>query len=100
MNRRPPTSTRTDTLFPYTTLFRYVHDSAQHRRLEPQPRGAKGDVGRRATQVFGEARYIFQARSHLLRVEVDAQASQADHIQLTPTGKTSLAHAEIGRAHV
>src|SRR3546814_7461061 len=29
MKRRPPRSTRTDTLFPYTTLFRC--------RLEPQP---------------------------------------------------------------
>src|SRR3546814_18551606 len=24
MNRRPPRSTRTDTLFPYTTLFRFL----------------------------------------------------------------------------
>src|SRR3546814_5142183 len=31
MIRRPPGSTRTDTLFPYTTLFR--SDSAVHRRL-------------------------------------------------------------------
>src|SRR3546814_4497405 len=31
MIRRPPRSTRTDTLFPYTTLFRSVHD-----RLEQQ----------------------------------------------------------------
>src|SRR3546814_18822356 len=30
MIRRPPRSTRTDTLFPYTTLFRSVH-----RRLPP-----------------------------------------------------------------
>src|SRR3546814_5480122 len=30
MIRRPPRSTRTDTLFPYTTLFR----SARHRHLE------------------------------------------------------------------
>src|SRR3546814_9685149 len=29
MRRRPPTSTRTDPLFPYTTLFRSVE--AQHR---------------------------------------------------------------------
>src|SRR3546814_8763759 len=28
MIRRPPRSTRTDTLFPYTTLFRSVHTSA------------------------------------------------------------------------
>src|SRR3546814_4423005 len=28
MIRRPPRSTRTDTLFPYTTLFRSFHDAA------------------------------------------------------------------------
>src|SRR3546814_3821146 len=36
MIRRPPRSTRTDTLFPYTTLFRSVHPasrSADHRQL-------------------------------------------------------------------
>src|SRR3546814_2122774 len=37
MIRRPPRSTRTDTLFPYTTLFR----SIQHRQLAAlQPIGA------------------------------------------------------------
>src|SRR3546814_12730463 len=34
MIRRPPRSTRTDTLFPYTTLFR----SAQSRRIERRGR--------------------------------------------------------------
>src|SRR3546814_9627776 len=34
MIRRPPRSTRTDTLFPYTTLFR----SAEHRRPPRRPR--------------------------------------------------------------
>src|SRR3546814_17036618 len=29
MNRRPPSSTRTDTLFPYTTLFRSVARDAE-----------------------------------------------------------------------
>src|SRR3546814_14236341 len=32
MIRRPPRSTRTDTLFPYTTLFRSVRYSAGHGR--------------------------------------------------------------------
>src|SRR3546814_20570570 len=36
MNRRPPKSTRTDTLFPYTTLFR-SHRPAEERR------GVEGD---------------------------------------------------------
>src|SRR3546814_862427 len=31
MRRRPPRSTRTDTLFPYTTLFRSAEDVAQRR---------------------------------------------------------------------
>src|SRR3546814_366386 len=37
MIRRPPRSTRTDTLFPYTTLFR---------SLQPHPRAAAGENGR------------------------------------------------------
>src|SRR3546814_10312875 len=32
MLRRPPRSTRTDTLFPYTTLFRSQHSSEHHQR--------------------------------------------------------------------
>src|SRR3546814_1944190 len=40
MKRRPPRSTRTDTLFPYTTLFR----SAQRRR---QTAGERALAGRR-----------------------------------------------------
>src|SRR3546814_982505 len=39
MIRRPPRSTRTDTLFPYTTLFRSAHARAAHEaeRTPPQP---------------------------------------------------------------
>src|SRR3546814_20472798 len=33
MIRRPPRSTRTDTLFPYTTLFRSIESSARPFRL-------------------------------------------------------------------
>src|SRR3546814_16314707 len=39
MIRRPPRSTRTDTLFPYTTLFRSVRDRLQ----QPDPALAAGD---------------------------------------------------------
>src|SRR3546814_14686179 len=37
MIRRPPRSTRTDTLFPYTTLFRSPHAAAPVDRLDAQP---------------------------------------------------------------
>src|SRR3546814_18009193 len=33
MIRRPPRSTRTDTLFPYTTLFRSAHDEELGRQV-------------------------------------------------------------------
>src|SRR3546814_4433940 len=38
MIRRPPRSTRTDTLFPYTTLFRSVRDIESYHKniLEPE----------------------------------------------------------------
>src|SRR3546814_18591283 len=60
MIRRPPRSTRTDTLFPYTTLFRSPHDGGHPRgrsrcleQLEGDPAArplfprGRGTVGRR-----------------------------------------------------
>src|SRR3546814_11366750 len=49
MIRRPPRSTRTDTLFPYTTLFR-----AQNRRTSGslhQPQSSKPEKGEEADHV-------------------------------------------------
>src|SRR3546814_5957413 len=46
MRRRPPRATRTDTLFPYSTLFRSVEDGTQMRltgKGEPGP-GGPGDA--------------------------------------------------------
>src|SRR3546814_4940414 len=37
MIRRPPRSTRTDTLFPYTTLFRSTYTPLSSRGLSPGP---------------------------------------------------------------
>src|SRR3546814_1682065 len=52
MIRRPPRSTRTDTLFPYTTLFRSVphRPVADDRPAQPQrrrPRAVPAEAGRR-----------------------------------------------------
>src|SRR3546814_9716783 len=51
MLRRPPRSTRTDTLFPYTTLFRSVgrrhRRSGSGRRHDPHAQGHRGgEIGR------------------------------------------------------
>src|SRR3546814_1822242 len=43
MIRRPPRSTRTDTLFPYTTLFRSLDDEVE---VSPHGRAAHGRDGR------------------------------------------------------
>src|SRR3546814_3748511 len=67
MIRRPPRSTRTDTLFPYTTLFRSkdapVPDIDAHRSQRPvslnfdnvaQQRGGRRDARQMRVQCFGE----------------------------------------------
>src|SRR3546814_1760731 len=46
MIRRPPRSTRTDTLFPYTTLFRSVRARTLHLAGEHLRAGGDGRVGR------------------------------------------------------
>src|SRR3546814_2638916 len=45
MIRRPPRSTRTDTLFPYTTLFRSVGSGNQHEAAEAEQLGLIADTG-------------------------------------------------------
>src|SRR3546814_6940152 len=61
MIRRPPRSTRTDTLFPYTTLFRSVHlrDAGSVRRgragVEDEA-GGRGPAMRRAHRCLDDRR--------------------------------------------
>src|SRR3546814_8489745 len=50
MIRRPPRSTRTDTLFPYTTLFRSLHE--QRPDLPPEP--SRSAYLRSALRLLGE----------------------------------------------
>src|SRR3546814_15059712 len=61
MIRRPPRSTRTATLFPYTTLFRSVGGGGNPRPLEIE---AGGSLALRGTAVIGavEARRVDSRR--------------------------------------
>src|SRR3546814_6510025 len=56
MIRRPPRSTRTDTLFPYTTLFRSVvlhgRFPRESRPNQGQPRRCRADLSGRPGQHF------------------------------------------------
>src|SRR3546814_8157364 len=58
MIRRPPRSTRTDTLFPYTTLFRSVPDRGRRGpfRAVPDRRGGVAARGDRDGRGRGSAR--------------------------------------------
>src|SRR3546814_4674417 len=69
MVRRPPRSTRTDTLFPYTTLFR--SEPRRIRRLERQ-RSQPGEIQarRRRRHAIGPGQGIGDRRSHVRRAEL------------------------------
>src|SRR3546814_375660 len=55
MIRRPPRSTRTDTLFPYTTLFRSTL-RPYHQRHRPRTRAAHWDCKRERPQTLDDCR--------------------------------------------
>src|SRR3546814_5802636 len=71
MLRRPPRSTRTETLFPYTTLFRSMGDPAgrERRSLGPVPAEGTRHHGRHharpdhAGAYWGATAFPAQARS-------------------------------------
>src|SRR3546814_16740458 len=72
MLRRPPRSTRTDTLCPYTTLFRSPHCerwSPHHARLRPSRKDAfPSPVGRPAVLGSGD----WETGSYFLRLDLIA----------------------------
>src|SRR3546814_7111947 len=74
MIRRPPRSTRTDTLFPYTTLFRALglaHDAFIGRRIGDQQAAVAGLVA-----VVGQQRSA-AAAERTIDVQFDAAHFQA-----------------------
>src|SRR3546814_12868163 len=93
MRRRPPRSTRTDTLFPYTTLFRA--------RCDPR-RGEKPGEPEAATdrdELPPVLRLGSVAADHR-RVLVPEQAVVGDQLRtgVLDHGLRLPVHAEIGRA--
>src|SRR3546814_5365280 len=116
MIRRPPRSTRTDTLFPYTTLFRSACVDNHVVRAAEERQGmtalAADDVGRADVDddrgTAGPARALGDERgcagasgSH---IGIDRQVERATRPgscqRARGTAAKRAAAAEIGRAHV
>src|SRR3546814_18914537 len=108
MIRRPPRSTRTDTLFPYTTLFRSRGDQPgrRHGDAPERPRGdlralAGGEEGREA--LCGEARVFLGSQER-----IDSRRKERPPCPVKPTTTAATFRtarppctsrtAEIGRA--
>src|SRR3546814_7189048 len=81
MSRPPPRSTRTDTLFPYPTLFR-SHVAGQHGRMGGPHRDPHA-FARRVEEHFGDARLgrRHQATRRGIRMvlQLDPSPIDADH---------------------
>src|SRR3546814_4011355 len=114
MRRRPPRSTRTDTLFPYTALFRSGrggdHGGVRHRAVFFE---LAHDVGDRAGLLADRDVDALHARRLLVDDRVDRQRGLAgltiadDQLALTAAdrhhrvdGLVAGLHRQIGRAHV
>src|SRR3546814_15140245 len=113
MLRRPPRSTRTDTLFPYTTLFRSGwRPEPPPAPSHPSPPAAAGsdcpDRARAALDrhiCFSARRFSFgfeedddPCRFRGLPIEASSLASSFKLSMLTSGGPSIM--PEIGRAHV
>src|SRR3546814_15653966 len=80
MIRRPPRSTRTDTLFPYTTLF----------RSERRGRGlALTEAGRRTARGF-----------RLARAELEAGLSEVGRLEGREAGRVAIGAMPLSRARL
>src|SRR3546814_6908759 len=119
MIRRPPRTTRTDTLFPYTTLFRSHHsgrdeETFDSRVARPRRGPCKPDL-LRPIHAFQKPKPIRQLRRHLInclvldlwhiiprcgRSEVVAREPHALVIEPAIDDRVICYAVEIGRAHV
>src|SRR3546814_17666702 len=99
MIRRPPRSTRTDTLFPYTTRFRSTHEGPA---LQAQKEAAK---------IFGAERtyFVLNGTSASNKIVLQALVAEGDLVLFDRNNHKAAHHGalllgqgtpEIGRAHV
>src|SRR3546814_5564841 len=102
MIRRPPRSTRTDTLFPYTTLFRSETYLCTPRGT---PGGIEGNYPYVVNGVFLQGcRWVKIGTGYILPIHHLASTSGGADIHPVPRSAGNRvpgdARAQIGRAHV
>src|SRR3546814_15108409 len=107
MIRRPPRSTRTDTLFPYTTLFRSLRADDRHRLaavVTPIAAVALLVEAREVGAVVADGALAEPALVHVHGILGDALHQQDRQVAARQQPQQlHLAvphHLEIGRAHV
>src|SRR3546814_11952717 len=76
MIRRPPRSTRTDTLFPYTTLFRSHQRGSAARQIDPH--GIPRREDRRVAAMYGDAAISFDGEGTCVDEREDRAVVQHD----------------------
>src|SRR3546814_15021392 len=88
MIRRPPRSTRTDTLFPYTTLFRSVLEFAQFHAARLHHLGCMLVVDQREEQMLQRRIFMTAFRCVGERVMEGGfqRSSKRRHFDFTPVG--------------
>src|SRR3546814_19433912 len=94
MIRRPPRSTRTDTLFPYTTLFRSLTDAYQTSFLSVEDAPAKTD------RILMEFPWFNLAKRPRLEPITFEDADIKIEVRPSHRGMATIWDKEIGRAHV
>src|SRR3546814_5627166 len=123
MIRRPPVSTRTDTLFPYTTLFRSAisRPTSHERRRRSRRAGGRGalaaaaprDAGARGRRAGAEVAQcpargcgawlygqLDLDRARDRRLPADLAARCLGPVAALPLPRPRRRGGEIGRAHV
>src|SRR3546814_19913073 len=97
MIRRPPRSTRTDTLFPYTTLFRSARKPGFARGARRRTAGRGDEDGRRDRRDAAHGRHDKQGNGQS-GVRVGAQPESADRTPPVPdTGRYRRQEGRHGR---
>src|SRR3546814_9246980 len=107
MIRRPPRSTRTDTLFPYTTLFRSRFDRLEDVTKNPHGlRRTNLDATFRGDDSFvrilalnAKAVLVIILREGITKNSL-GDATRMQRIHLIPPDRVPVHQRKIGRAHV